>query len=86
MAIAIANYLTTNQTLSHLDLRNAKIDNRSQSLLADALTKNQTLSEFLISGKLNPEITSILDRNLAIKLQQSSLISAPMLSIRSVYR
>jgi Ran GTPase-activating protein (RanGAP) involved in mRNA processing and transport len=38
--VAIANYLTTNQTLSHLDLRGAKLDDRSQSLLVDALTNN----------------------------------------------
>jgi hypothetical protein len=92
--IAIVNYLTTNRTLSHLYLQGMNLDARYQSLLAAALMKNQTLSHLLISGKLNPEITSILDLNRSIALHAhctndlspQTLRNATISSIWSIYR
>jgi Ran GTPase-activating protein (RanGAP) involved in mRNA processing and transport len=91
---AIANYLATNQTLSHLNLSKTRLDDRSQDLLADALTPNRTLSHLIISGKLNPKIAAILDRNRShldslltpVDRLHSSLRTTGVSVIRSVYR
>lgn len=91
---AIANYLTTNETLSHLNLSGTKLDERCQDLLADALTNNRTLSHLTISGKLIPKIATVLENNrshldslpIPVDRLHHSLRTTSVSSIRSIYR
>ncbi|WP_310481877.1 hypothetical protein [Chamaesiphon sp. VAR_48_metabat_403] len=91
---AISNYLTTNNTLSHLNLSRVKLDDRCQDLLADALTNNRTLSHLTISGKLSPKIATVLENNRShldslltpVDRLHQPLRSTWVSSIRSVYR
>ncbi|WP_041548491.1 hypothetical protein [Chamaesiphon minutus] len=70
---AIASYLSTNHTLSYLNLGRVKLGDRSQFLLFDALTNNRTLTHLFVSGKLIQKLPRYSQPNARSLLLQTTI-------------
>ncbi|BAU12905.1 hypothetical protein LEP3755_34380 [Leptolyngbya sp. NIES-3755] len=83
--IAIAHFLTHNQTLLRLDLRGTTITEIARSVLGKALMQNQILCDLRLLQPLDAELTSHLEQNRLHSLYKLRT-SREVILIRSVYR